>query len=154
LAGLPCSLINVRGYGNSAQNSARSRRGTRYPLPVNKHGGTLLLRKLTLTVVVVLVLISITGQTAQAHDWYSMVYNCEARGQPNPWYTNTGNGFYFGPQFTIKTWHSSGGGPVLEMGDRNGRPMRSYSISYIIHISENTLRLQGYGAWPNCYRYL
>jgi Transglycosylase-like domain len=113
-----------------------------------------LLLKLTLTVMIVGLLVSITGQTAQAHDWYNMVYNCESRGQPNPWYTNTGNGFYFGPQFTRTTWHSSGGGPVREMGDRNGRPMRSYSISYIIRVAENTMRLQGPGAWPHCNGYL
>lgn len=113
-----------------------------------------MLRKLTLTVIIVLGLVFITGQTAQAHDWYSMVYRCEARGQPNPWYTNTGNGFYFGPQFTPGTWHSSGGGPVREMGDKNGKPMASYSISYIIRIAENTYRLQGPRAWPNCNGYL
>ena len=114
----------------------------------------LLLPKLTLTVMVIFVLMFITGQTAQAHNWSNMVYNCESKGSPNPWYTNTGNGFYFGPQFTPGTWHSSGGGPVREMGDRNGRPMKSYSIQYIIRIAENTYRIQGPYAWPNCHGYL
>jgi len=83
-----------------------------------------------------------------------MVRNCEARGIRNPWYANTGNHFYFGIQFTRSTWHGSGGGPVREMGDRNGKPMRSYSITYIKHIAERTLKLQGFSAWPNCYMYL
>jgi hypothetical protein len=103
---------------------------------------------------IVSILMFITGQAAQAYDWYNMVYNCEARGHPNPWYANTGNGFYFGPQFTRTTWHAAGGGPVREMGDRNGRLMKEYSVGYIIHIAENTMRMQGYHAWPNCYRYL
>ena len=89
-----------------------------------------------------------------AHDWYSMVRNCEARGVRDMWYAHTGNGFYFGPQFTISTWHSNGGGPVLEMGDKGGRPMHGYSIAYIIGVAERVLRSQGYLAWPNCYGYL
>jgi hypothetical protein len=114
-----------------------------------------LLRKLTLTVAAIFVLLAITGQAAQAtNDWYSMVYKCEARGLSDPWYANTGNGFFFGPQFTRGTWHSSGGGPVREMGDKYGKPMKSYSIGYIVRIAETTLRKQGRGAWPNCHGYL
>lgn len=113
-----------------------------------------MLRKLTLTVMAIFVFLAITGQTAQAYDWYSMVYKCESRGSPDPWYTNTGNGYYFGPQFARGTWHAAGGGPVREMGDRNGRPMHSYSIRYIIRIAENTMHMQGPGAWPNCHGYL
>lgn len=113
------------------------------------------MRKLLLTLTTVLALTAITGQTAQAgYDWHNMVIKCEARGSKNPWYTNTGNGFYFGPQFTRTTWHGSGGGPVLEMGDRYGKPMKSYSIKYIIRIAENTMRIQGRQAWPNCNGYL
>jgi hypothetical protein len=85
------------------------------------------------------------------YNWNSLVYNCEAKG--SGWYADTGNGFYFGPQFTSGTWHSSGGGPVREM-DGYGPPMSSYSIPYIEHIAYNTLRLQGSGAWPNCNSYL
>jgi len=89
-----------------------------------------------------------------AHNWWSMVRNCESRGVRDMWYTNTGNGFYFGPQFTPQTWHGNGGGPVLEMGDKGGRPMHGYSIRYIISVAERTLRSQGFMAWPNCYGYL
>ena len=90
------------------------------------------------------------------HNWRNMVKYCESRGAPESrmWYTNTGNGFYFGPQFTEDTWHAYGGGPVSEMGDKGGRPMRSYSISYIIGVAERTLHGQGLLAWPNCYQYL
>jgi hypothetical protein len=34
---------------------------------------------------------------------------CETRGQPNPYSTNTGNGFYGAYQFTPGTWQSVGG---------------------------------------------
>lgn len=113
------------------------------------------MRKLILTVTAIIALAIITGQTAQAgYNWHNMVVKCEARGLKNPWYANTGNGFYFGPQFTRTTWHGSGGGPVREMGDANGKPMSKYSVKYIIRIAENTMRLQGRRAWPNCNRYL
>lgn len=88
------------------------------------------------------------------YNWSNMVYKCEARGVSDPWYANTGNGFYFGPQFTIDTWHNSGGGPVREMGDAHGLPMHSYSVAYIEHIAYNVMRSQGPGAWPNCNGYL
>ena len=80
-----------------------------------------------------------------------MVDQCEAPGAG--WYANTGNGFFFGPQFTQETWHGSGGGPVLEM-DGYGPPMKSYSIRYIEHVAYRTMQLQGPGAWPNCNGYL
>lgn len=85
------------------------------------------------------------------YNWESMVSHCEAPGAG--WYANTGNGFFFGPQFTISTWHSSGGGPVLEM-DGHGPSMHSYSIPYIKHVAYRTMQLQGPGAWPNCHGYL
>jgi hypothetical protein len=34
---------------------------------------------------------------------------CETRGQPNPYTTNTGNGFYGAYQFNQQTWNSVGG---------------------------------------------
>jgi len=98
--------------------------------------------------------VSTRNSQSTLHDWWSMVRNCEARGVSDMWYAHTGNGFYFGPQFTISTWHSNGGGPVLEMGDRGGRPMHAYSIRYIITVAERVLRSQGFLAWPNCYGYL
>lgn len=98
---------------------------------------------------------AVTARSARTgYDWHNMVVKCEARGLKNPWYANTGNGYYFGIQFKPSTWHSSGGGPVREMGDKNGKPMKSYSIKYIIRIAENTMRIQGRGAWPDCNGYL
>lgn len=86
------------------------------------------------------------------YDWDSLVSKCEA---PRAgWYANTGNGFYFGPQFTRRTWHVAGGPPVLEM-DGYGQPMRSFSIDFIKHIGYNVTKLQAPSeAWPNCYGYL
>lgn len=85
------------------------------------------------------------------YDWDNMVANCEARG--SGWYANTGNGFYFGPQFVPSTWHNNGGGPVFEM-DGYGPHMTSYSIPYIKHVAYNVMQSQGPGAWPNCHGYL
>lgn len=111
------------------------------------------MRKLILTVVVLVVLA--TGSTAQAtsnaRDWNYLVNRCEAKGVHDPWYANTGNGYFFGPQFTPHTWHSHGGGPVKEMGDRNGIPMHRYSISRITYIAERTYLDQGPFAWPWCH---
>lgn len=92
--------------------------------------------------------------SSSSHRWWNMVYNCESKGSSDPWYTNTGNGYYFGPQFARDTWHGFGGGPVREMGDQGGRPMHTYSVSYIVNIAEKVLRGQGFGAWPNCNGYL
>lgn len=107
---------------------------------------------------VMFLIIGIFGTNiAQARlNWNSMVVNCEARGHQNPWYVDTGNGFYFGPQFTISTWHSEGGGLVIEMGDKGpkAKHMTSYSIRYITRIAENTYRDQGDGAWPMCHYFL
>jgi hypothetical protein len=95
--------------------------------------------------------------TAQArkehedHNWSRLVFECEAKGVRDAWYANTRNGFYFGPQFSPKTWHKYGGGPVQEMGDLHGRPMHSYSVAYIIRVAERTMRGQGPGAWPWCH---
>lgn len=97
-----------------------------------------------------LALLAMATSTAQARDWYYLVYQCEAKGLPNPWYANTGNGFFFGPQFKRSTWHANGGGRVREM-DGYGAPMRSYSVAYIIRIAENVYRSQGPGAWPWCH---
>jgi hypothetical protein len=87
------------------------------------------------------------------YNWSSMVYNCEAKGVSDPWYANTGNGFFFGPQFTPTTWHNSGGGAVREM-DGHGPSMHSYPIDYIEHIAYNVMKSQGPGAWPNCNSFL
>ena len=95
-----------------------------------------------------------TAQAKTEHNWWNLVTRCESIGQRDPWYTNTGNGYYFGPQFDRGTWHRNGGGPVREMGDAYGKPMHWYSISYIMRIAENTLRAQGPYAWPNCWRYI
>jgi Transglycosylase-like domain len=97
-----------------------------------------------------LIFMGLATSTAQARDWNYLVFNCEAKGVPNPWYANTGNGFFFGPQFAPKTWHANGGGKVREM-DGYGPPMKSYSIAYIIRIAESTYQSQGPWAWPWCH---
>lgn len=82
--------------------------------------------------------------------WKRLVIYCEAVGVHNPWYANTGNGFYFGPQFTSGTWKANGGAPFRE-GFGRGPSMRSFSIAYIVRIADNTLHSQGPGAWPLCH---
>jgi hypothetical protein len=82
------------------------------------------------------------------------LFGCEGGGYG--YLANTGNGFYFGPQFTYSTWRANGGPPfdtrswsTPERGRIVGSPPR-FSLELIIRVSESTLRSQGRGAWPNC----
>lgn len=65
------------------------------------------------------------------------VANCESGGN---WYTNTGNGFYGGLQFTLQTWRAYGG---------SGYPHQNSPVQQAT-IAERVLAGQGLGAWPHC----
>jgi hypothetical protein len=71
-----------------------------------------------------------------AHDWDS-VAACESSGN---WQANTGNGYYGGLQFSLRTWFSFGG---------RGRPDLVSRVEQIA-VAERVLRVQGPGAWPVC----
>jgi uncharacterized protein YgiM (DUF1202 family) len=62
---------------------------------------------------------------------------CESSGN---WSINTGNGFYGGLQFTLRTWHGFGG---------TGMPNKA-SRTEQITVAERVLATQGWVAWPAC----
>lgn len=66
---------------------------------------------------------------------------CESGGD---WSINTGNGFYGGLQFTLKSWRWVGG---------SGYPHRA-SRAEQIKRAKLLLDKQGWGAWPACSRKL
>jgi uncharacterized protein YabE (DUF348 family) len=62
---------------------------------------------------------------------------CEAGGN---WAANTGNGFYGGLQFNLRTWSANGG---------SGRPDQA-SREEQISVGQRVQASQGWGAWPSC----
>lgn len=66
---------------------------------------------------------------------------CESGGN---WHTNTGNGFYGGLQFSLRSWRWVGG---------TGYP-HEHSRETQIAMAERLLARQGWGAWPTCSRRL
>lgn len=71
-----------------------------------------------------------------AHNW-AAVAACESGGN---WRANTGNGYFGGLQFTLRTWWSFGG---------RGRPDLA-SRAEQIAVAERVLAVQGPMAWPVC----
>jgi len=72
--------------------------------------------------------------------WLRSVRACEVRGQPFPFQTNTGNGFYGAYQFTVRSWYAVGGKGMPHLN----RPLeQSYRAVKLLF-------LQGRGAWPVC----
>jgi resuscitation-promoting factor RpfA len=64
---------------------------------------------------------------------------CESGGN---WQINTGNGYYGGLQFSLRTWRAFGG---------TGMPHQA-SKAQQIAVAERTLAVQGWNAWPSCSR--
>jgi predicted ribosomally synthesized peptide with SipW-like signal peptide len=62
---------------------------------------------------------------------------CEAGGN---WAASTGNGFYGGLQFNLRTWSANGG---------SGRPDQA-SREEQIAVGQRVQASQGWGAWPSC----
>ncbi len=62
---------------------------------------------------------------------------CEAGGN---WHINTGNGYYGGLQFALRSWRAVGG---------TGYP-HQHSREEQIRRGEKLLKIQGWGAWPAC----
>jgi hypothetical protein len=67
---------------------------------------------------------------------------CEAGGQPAPYQTNTGNGFYGAYQFALSSWAAVGG---------HGNPAAASPLEQDYR-AVRLLKLQGPGAWPVCSR--
>lgn len=80
-----------------------------------------------------------TAQAAPDSDWDRLA-QCEAGGN---WAINTGNGYYGGLQFSQSTWEAMGGSRFAPRADLATREQQ-------IIIGEETLRAQGWGAWPGC----
>lgn len=64
---------------------------------------------------------------------------CESSGR---WHIATGNGYYGGLQFSLRTWHSVGG---------RGYPHRA-SVLEQKYRAVRLIRRSGYGPWPRCGR--
>jgi hypothetical protein len=65
---------------------------------------------------------------------------CEVRGQPAPYQTNTGNGFYGAYQFTASSWSAVGGSGLPSAASPLEQDYRAVRL----------LKMQGPGAWPVC----
>ena len=72
---------------------------------------------------------------------WERIAKCESGGR---WNINTGNGYYGGLQFNLRTWRAYGG---------KGYPHQNTKAEQI-RIAELTLAKQGWGAWPACSRKL
>lgn len=72
--------------------------------------------------------------------WDRMAH-CESTSR---WHVNTGNGYYGGLQFSLRSWRLVGG---------TGYP-HEHSREEQIFRGERLLDLQGWGAWPSCSRRL
>ena len=70
--------------------------------------------------------------------WDDMAYNCEAKGYPDPWSVNTGNGYYGGLQFDSTTWDIYGNPACAEANNCS----REEQIAAAQRVP--------YDAWPNC----
>jgi hypothetical protein len=62
---------------------------------------------------------------------------CESR---NHWWINTGNGFYGGLQFTLRTWVSVGGRGFPHQATRLEQKYRAVRL----------IRVAGFRPWPVC----
>jgi len=73
---------------------------------------------------------------------WDKVAQCESSGN---WKINTGNGYYGGLQFSLRTWRAFGGSKYASY------PHRATKAEQIA-IAQRTLAAQGPGAWPTCGR--
>lgn len=72
---------------------------------------------------------------------WDLIAQCESGGS---WTLNTGNGYYGGLQFSLRSWQWVGG---------SGYPHQASKAEQIAR-AEKLLSLQGWGAWPACSRKL
>ena len=72
--------------------------------------------------------------------WLANTRACEVRGQPHPYATATGNGFFGAYQFTMQTWFSVGGWGMPNRASKTEQDYRAVKVLFS----------QGRGAWPIC----
>ena len=77
------------------------------------------------------------SQADEAKSVWDRVAACESSGD---WSINTGNGYYGGLQFSLRTWKAFGGEGMPHEASREEQ----------IRIAQKTLAVQGPGAWPTC----
>lgn len=106
------------------------------------------MRRLALVAVAVLLLLTIPALPAEAHTtgriapaatssvWNSLAA-CESGGN---WAINTGNGYYGGIQFSLRSWRWVGGRLYPHQNTKAEQIYRGQRL-YV---------LQGWGAWPGC----
>lgn len=78
-----------------------------------------------------------TAEAAAPSAKWDRIAKCESGGN---WGISTGNGYYGGLQFSLRTWKAFGG---------NGMPHKA-SKSEQIKVAERILAKQGWKAWPAC----
>jgi Transglycosylase-like domain len=79
------------------------------------------------------------GDTAGVYEPWISLAECESNGN---WHIDSGNGYYGGLQFALRSWHWAGG---------SGNPADA-SPSEQVRRGEILQDLQGWGAWPTCAR--
>ena len=77
---------------------------------------------------------------SNASTWDALA-QCEAGGN---WAIDTGNGYYGGLQFSLRSWHAMGGAGYPNQASREQQ----------IAVGERLRAAQGWGAWPACSRQL
>jgi hypothetical protein len=80
-----------------------------------------------------------SASAADGATWDALA-QCESSGN---WAIDTGNGYYGGLQFSASTWQAFGGGAYASRADLATREEQ-------IATAEETLAVQGWGAWPAC----
>ena len=78
-----------------------------------------------------------TGAHAAPTSVWDAVAFCEST---NNWSINTGNGFYGGLQFSMRTWNAHGG---------SGMPNEAPAWRQA-EVGERVRQSSGLGAWPHC----
>lgn len=88
-------------------------------------------------------LLAPNASAAPDSEWDRLA-QCESGGN---WAINTGNGYYGGLQFSATTWRAFGGSRFAPFAHQATREQQ-------IAIAEETLKAQGWNAWPSCSRKL
>lgn len=70
---------------------------------------------------------------------FNAIAECESHGD---WNINTGNGYYGGIQFSLRSWAAVGGRILPSLASKLEQIYRGVRL----------MRLQGWGAWPVCRR--
>jgi resuscitation-promoting factor RpfA len=106
----------------------------------DSHKGRGLLRLVVVGAVAVGATFTVAGTATAAPDSaWDRLAQCESGGN---WRTNTGNGYFGGLQFNLRTWRSHGGSGMPHQASREQQ----------IAVAERVLASQGWRAWPSCSR--